>query len=157
MVLTVQPLMYIGSIRSYSRPGVSLGSVQQYHVRWYKSHHEGKDYAKERGVGGEGRWCGRRGKVVWEEREDGVGGEGRWCGRRGKVVGEEREGGVVGEGIKVVWEEREGGVTGVGDGRSLPKASLPTIIRLTISASRLSSLVTQLSLTGNLVQLRQKY
>ena len=33
------------------------------------------------GVGGEGRWCVRRGKVEWEEREGGVGGEGRWCGR----------------------------------------------------------------------------
>ena len=33
---------------------------------------------REGGVGVEGRWCGRRGKVVWEEREGGVGGEGRW-------------------------------------------------------------------------------
>ena len=88
---------------------------------------------REGGVGGEGRWCGRRGKVVWEEREGGVGVEGRWCGRRGKVVWEEGEGGVGGG--KVVWEEREGGVTGVGDGRFLPQVSLPTIIRLTISAS----------------------
>ena len=39
--------------------------------------------------------------MVWEEREGGVGGEGRWCGRRGKVVLEEREGGWE--------EEREGG------------------------------------------------
>ena len=42
--------------------------------------------------GGERRWCGRRGKVVWGGRRGrwcGVGGEGRWCGRRGKVVWEE--------------------------------------------------------------------
>ena len=63
------------------------------------------------GVGGEGRWGGRRGKVGWEEREGGVGGEGRWGGRRGKVGWEEREGGVGGEGRwggrrgKLVWEE----------------------------------------------------
>ena len=36
--------------------------------------------------------------MVWEEWDGGVGGEGRWCGRRGKVVLEEREGGVGGEG-----------------------------------------------------------
>ena len=100
---------------------------------------------REGGVGGEGRWCGSRGKVVWEEREGGVGAEGRWCGRRGKVVWEEREGGV-GEGRGVggdvgeegKWchwcERREKAVQG--NAINLPPPgynySLPTIIRLTI-------------------------
>ena len=54
--------------------------------------------------------------MVWEEREGGVGGEGRWCGRRGKVVGRRggrwcgrRGGRWCGRRGKVVWEEREGG------------------------------------------------